>query len=361
MNRMKFAPGQSMDISGKFYNTNTSTIPKFIVIKVNQTEDKKTLQSINVPIKNNNFSYSIIKEDIGKYNISVYLPNESRASYSVVVEVINPIFTTTSYLLILGSIFFIILIFMSSRAVKKERELTLNNQLTDVKLTDVKLTDVKLTDNQVKDVQVKDVQVKDVKFELDLLKYKIYRFAFISGIVFSIIGGLIFSEIEIGSNSPAGVVLKQVTDTNGNLVTDNNTGLPIKEWVINIGGNIVGKYSSFIVNIPFFVVMLGLIGGYLRYLSKAASKVYLEDTIKYFEENTSSDFAVVTQAELSEIALSPLLATVVWLLISQGQTTFSVYTLAAVSFSVGLVTREIMNAIKIFMNTINLSKQSKSS
>ncbi len=112
----------------------------------------------------------------------------------------------------------------------------------------------------------------NAELKLQLIKYKIYRFALISGIVFSILGGLIFSEIEIGSNSPAGLVLKQVTDTNGNLVTDSNTGLPIKEWAINIGGNIVGKYSLFIINIPFFVVLLGLIGGYLRYLSKAALK-----------------------------------------------------------------------------------------
>ncbi len=146
MNRMKFAPGQSMDISGKFYNINTSTIPKFIVIKVNQTEDKEILQNIDVPIKNNTFSYSIIRENIGKYNISIYSPNESRVSYSVVVEVINPFFTTTSYLLIFGtSFFFILLIFISYKAVKEEAKLTLNYRSTNVRSTNVRSTNVRST------------------------------------------------------------------------------------------------------------------------------------------------------------------------------------------------------------------------
>ncbi|HXS59206.1 MAG TPA: hypothetical protein VN703_00140, partial [Candidatus Sulfopaludibacter sp.] len=336
-------------------NISKSNIINYIVIKVNQTdyqfigfqplEKPKLVQTIKIPIKDGNFSYNRITGDTGKYIVSFYLPNETQALYNVSIKVINPFLTLTSLFFSFALLFFIALTIISLRAVGSEDEGKGN----------VSNGDVSNENKGNEDIFYED---EGNEINLQLTKYKILRFVFISGMVFSVIAGLIFSEVEIGSNSPAGLILKQVSDKNGNLATDSNTGLPIKEWVINIGGKTVGNYSSFIINIPFFVVLLGLIGGYLRYLSKAASKVYLDRTLEYYEEKTSSEFAVVTQAELSEIALSPLLASVVWLLISQGQTTFSVYTLAAVSFSIGLVTREIMNAIKKFMNTINLSKDS---
>ena len=77
---------------------------------------------------------------------------------------------------------------------------------------------------------------------------------------------------------------------------------------------------------------LGLLGGYLRYLSKAASKVYVtgDKPERIPDEKNSQDFAVGTEAELSEIALAPLLAIIVWLLLSQGQTTESIFWLAVV-------------------------------
>ena len=94
---------------------------------------------------------------------------------------------------------------------------------------------------------------------------------------------------------------------------------------------------------------LGLLGGYLRYLSKAASKVYVRRESEHIpDEKNSQYFAVGTEAELSEIALAPLLAIIVWLLLSQGQTTANIYWLAAVSFSVGLITKEVMDSIKRF-------------
>jgi hypothetical protein len=106
-------------------------------------------------------------------------------------------------------------------------------------------------------------------------------------------------------------------------------------------------------------VSLGLLGGYLRYLSKAASKVYVYVTgdkpERILAEKNSQEFAVGTEAELSEIALAPLLAIVVWLLLSQGQTTASIYWLAAVSFSVGLITKEIIDSIKRLMTRISTS------
>jgi hypothetical protein len=63
-------------------------------------------------------------------------------------------------------------------------------------------------------------------------------------------------------------------------------------------------------------------------------------------EDDSKAFAVATEAEISEIALAPLLAIVVWLLLSQGQTTANIYWLAAVSFSIGLITKKLLKVSK---------------
>jgi hypothetical protein len=52
--------------------------------------------------------------------------------------------------------------------------------------------------------------------------------------------------------------------------------------------------------------------------------------------------------EISEIALSGLLAVIVWFIISQGTINTNVYTLGALSLSVGLVTREIVSVLRSF-------------
>ena len=136
-------------------------------------------------------------------------------------------------------------------------------------------------------------------------------------------------DVDLGMNSPVGLVLQQISDKNGNIQFDKNTGLPVREWVINVGGNSMTNNPSSVISIPYYVIMLGLAGGYLRYLSKAASKIYyyrdssklhskvrtpIPDDSKH--EETSEDFAVGTEVEISEIALAPLLAIVVWFILS---------------------------------------------
>ena len=55
---------------------------------------------------------------------------------------------------------------------------------------------------------------------------------------------------------------------------------------------------------------------------------------------------------MSHIFLAPLLAAVVWFIISQGETQFNIYGMAAISFSIGLVTKEIIQIIVKFMERI---------
>lgn len=83
---------------------------------------------------------------------------------------------------------------------------------------------------------------------------EILRFVFITGIVISSISVLIFTDLSIGSNSPIG------------LVKEPNS----KEWFLNIGGQGTGNDAYKPINIPIYVVVFGLVGGYLRYLYKTA-------------------------------------------------------------------------------------------
>ena len=306
--------------------------------------EQKITHFASIPTnKNGNFYYgSLSNQNIGKYNITIYPIDEPQAKYSIPIEVVNPFFTLTAYLLYAGIIFFGLLTVVT--IIPSEKETMKEFFILFIK------------------PNKEPFVLRLLYYTLNLTPYKIWRFIFISGMVISILGGLALTDVEVGANSPVGLVLQQVLDRDRNPQFDKNNGLPIREWAINIGGNTISNDRSFIISIPFYVVLLGLAGGYLRYLSKAASRQYVRPPEYIKPEENSQEFAVGTQAELSEMALAPLLATVVWLLLSQGQTTTSnTYWLAAVSFSIGLVTREIIDGIKRAMTRLSLDTTKQSS
>jgi hypothetical protein len=89
---------------------------------------------------------------------------------------------------------------------------------------------------------------------------EILRFIFISGLVSSVIAIFIFIQDEFGRGAPLGIVLKPPPPFEGNQPS---------EWVINIGGVPTDGYTSGI-QIPVYVFIFGIAGGYLRYLYKTA-------------------------------------------------------------------------------------------
>ena len=132
----------------------------------------------------------------------------------------------------------------------------------------------------------------------------------------------------------------------GDIELDRN-GNPISEWVVNIGGSWTNNFSSGIV-VPIYVIILGFVGGYLRYLYKSSSKEERRREVgdEYYNTHT---FMHVPFGELSRIFLSALLAAIVWIMLTQGTTTNNLYFLAAVSFSVGLATMEIIKGVVSFV------------
>ncbi|HET7644304.1 MAG TPA: Ig-like domain-containing protein [Nitrososphaeraceae archaeon] len=185
---------------------------------------------------------------------------------------------------------------------------------------------------------------------------EIMRFVCLTGIASSFMLTLLFSEVEIGTNSPVGLVKKDVLkNING---TNIETG---GEWVVNIGGGKEDNYSSGI-QIPATVIIFGVAGGYLRYLYGLR---YLYFTKKDGTQNSDSvnrnwgdidisDELSLFKHSLRSLALfflSPLLAVAVWFILFQGGTTGK-HAIAALSFTVGLVTEEAIQAIIVFARNI---------
>jgi hypothetical protein len=101
---------------------------------------------------------------------------------------------------------------------------------------------------------------------------QIFNFIFLSGYVISILVSLAFSDIELGPNSPIGLVLKHSVDQRGQIRLDNTARLASGEstWVINVGGTQETNYTNG-VQIPVYVIVFGVLGGYLRYLYETAT------------------------------------------------------------------------------------------
>jgi hypothetical protein len=193
----------------------------------------------------------------------------------------------------------------------------------------------------------------------DTATQEVLRFVFLSGIVVSILLSLIFTGLEIGKNSPIGLTK----------VDNNQTGIELTndQWVFNVGGEL---------QVPIYVVVFGLIGGYLRYLYKTSRLLIdedlrkeKEDMKKYLVDQGVTDATDLSQRlifyeslrDLALFFLSPILAVVVWFLFSQWEPIAGSPTVLAVfSFASGLVTTEIVNAISNFTKS-NLSKRTASS
>jgi hypothetical protein len=291
----------------------------------------------------------------GTYNISATLANWNEIPSLTKVEVENPFTTSTAKILYIGIVSFVLLLILPG-SLMKWRGLQDGVHIT-------------------------------AKF----------NFLLISTIVLSVIFGFTLADVTLGPNSPVGLVLKQPLESEGQTTQG-------AEWVVNIGGHQSNNYADGI-NIPIYVVVFGIIGGYIRYLYDTAT-LYAERTekglkkiekaidskkhndFKYLEikksvirqpvnlilrrdTNTESDketelrklamyletrkfFLYQALRDLALLVLSPLLAIAVWFLLVQvgvqgqqgevqGQT--GVFILATISFTVGLITDEVVQVL----------------
>ncbi len=190
-------------------------------------------------------------------------------------------------------------------------------------------------------------------FPRETARREILRFVFISGILASVIGALIFSTVQVGANSPAGLVRQHMS--NGNKTTH--------EWIINVGGIQDQSTRNYVggIQIPSTVVIFGLLGGYLRYLyglrylytTKTLSQdskdvdplwgdIDLSDPLWYFKHALRS---------LSLIFLASLLAVGIWFILFQGNFEGK-FVISAISLTIGLITEEAVQSIIAFSRNI---------
>lgn len=168
----------------------------------------------------------------------------------------------------------------------------------------------------------------------------VLRFLSLSGIALTPAAFFIYADLEFGINSPMGLVTKE-SAINGSSA----------QWVINIGGSNNDNYSAGL-QIPFYVFALGIAGGYLRYLYRAAfgsedKPKGLDSWVAPDPNKKRDEFMVGTLGELSEIILAPFVAVAAWFLLSIAGRP-EIYTIALVSFTVGLTTKDIVNGLVKF-------------
>jgi hypothetical protein len=393
------------------------------------TQEQNTFALIE--LDNLRSNYTFIPNQPGLYIISTYSTNstsndlqqQQQKEFKTIFEVINPVKSSTFIMLIIAIGFFIAIVFLTfklSKQIKILNDKKINNDVlktmevnyqNKIKWIEVNYqSDRKMikenyqseikTNKEIKKIEekyqserkmieetyqserkmIKENYQREIKPIEESYQRNMYdyieiagsiRFLFISALVWSLILALVFTEVEIGTQSPLGLVLRHNLNPEGNEldVTKN----PLIEWGINIGGNWENNFSSGVV-IPFYVLILGLVGGYLRYLQKTTSKEKISSKEKIYEktekpiegtsteyqetkykkpmESTSLEFQETTYGELSNIFLAPLLAAVIWFILSQGETEFNIYGMAAISFSIGLVTKEIIQIIVKFMERV---------
>lgn len=198
-------------------------------------------------------------------------------------------------------------------------------------------------------------------------------FLLLTTFIFSLIFALSLADIELGPNSPLGLVLQHPFDTEGQVTKGG-------QWIINVGGHPNNNYTDGIA-IPVYILVFGIVGGFIRYLYETATShreetkkelKKIEDEIK--EENKGKNnseqlvglsseirryFLYKALKNLALMMLAPLLAIAVWLLLVQvgiqgqqvdvpGQGQTGIFILATISFTVGLITDEVIQILTRF-------------
>jgi hypothetical protein len=200
-----------------------------------------------------------------------------------------------------------------------------------------------------------DKVVEDPSDDKFFYKAEIGRFIALTGISISLILSFIFIDVEVNPNGPMGLVN---INSNGEL----NNNAAFTEWAINMGGSRNDNSESGLI-IPVYVIALGLVGGFMRYLHKAYAKTeigYLDKEAKRKkDEATRSGFVQYSLGELSDILIAPILAIAVWFIVSEEIQ--SVFLLAALSLTIGLATPNIISGLKGFASRSSGSPTSGSS
>ena len=336
-----YSTGDIITIFGRFFNGTGFPAKAVVAIQVNKTHEARlgnpllgsdpllkpaeTIQRISVVTSKNGFYNTTTRvTDGGKYQITAIITNSGATTENAFSQFeASGLFTTIPFLFLYSAVGFLIGL-----------------------LAIIPFSAPKSTSEQAADVH-------GILLERRKARLEILRFLCLTGIVASIIGALLFSDVELGVNSPLGLVRQHPL-----VGKQSNTTQTAGQWVINVGGSPVNNYTEGI-QIPATVVIFGLLGGYLRYLYGLR---YLYATKSEDPKNVEPQWGDIDLTDplwsfkhslrsLALIFLAPLLAIAIWFVIFQGGTTGK-FAIAAISLVIGLVTEEAIQALIAFARNL---------
>ncbi len=328
--REKYAIGAPIEIFGNLTTTNRTMANSPIKIIISPTSESEhfvnmTLNVITLNVINGSYFYRglIPFKEAGIYQVNATTTDNKTAS--AFIELVDLFSTYSIHSIIAALAFFIWLIIIMFLYGRKRKDKVLQLH--------------KANEDKLRE---KEDPFNDRYYYLA----EIGRFVALTGISFSLILSLMLLEVEVNPNGPIGLV-----NVNSNGELNNNSAFT--EWAINIGGSRNDNYESGLI-IPVYVIILGLIGGFMRYLHKAYAKTEYEHLDKEKkklteDEGTPSGFVHHSLGELSDILIAPILAIALWFILHQEIQ--SVFLLAALSLTVGLATPNIILGLKRFATT----------
>jgi len=332
----KYSQGEKVAILGRVHN-GTKFISGTINLVVKKTGDPMLWWYATNKEQSIFTNISTISDNTGRYNYNISLQDDGRylviasaniqgkiISSSTVFEVQNIFVSMSAGMIYVAIAFFLILILVIGIG---------NHKYGDI-----------------------SDAVEFRRKQKEIANIELLRFITLTGIAVFIILSFVFVDAEVGVNSPVGLVQQNFDLLNKTKMQSEGQARE-NAWVINVGGTQSDNYLGGI-QIPTSVVIFGLAGGYLRYLygmrfffSRWKKDNEYEDTDKNWGDlNIADNLSFVRHSlrSLSLFFLSPMLAVVIWFILFQGGTTGK-WAIAAISFSLGLITEEVIQVIIAFV------------
>ncbi len=211
--------------------------------------------------------------------------------------------------------------------------------------------------------------------------YRLLRFTLITIIAFGMVSVFLFTDVEVGTQSSLGIVIKEYViatnilqeSTSDENLLDDEVKL---DWILHIGGHSADNYSAGL-QIPLSIIIAGMIGGYVRILNYASKSWIkeellneLDDSIEVpdigdtpvkkfnhiMKEATKSgkfDYRLIRVltnrivADLALLFIAPALAIIVYFILLQSglNPIENVWTLTVAAFASGIFTETVIKSI----------------
>lgn len=342
--------GTQARIFGNVFANDTSVIEEAIpvVIAIGEIREEGNPSESYVATQANNGSYTVttsLPPQPGYYHLNATAAGTQfyNIGNSTVTIELQELFLTRTFVILYigGAVGFggLVFVILKAPSKQKEEEIQKRKEEFNERLKEYALLKARREDGQPLNFFEAFKIRAEPHFNIPFFSrpfaphtYEILRFLFLSTIAFTPLLAFALTDVQIAPASPFGLVIRG--GGGNNTLFDN-------QWVVNIGGIGTNEYENGI-QVPVSVVIFGLAGGYLRFL-------YYTSTRRQ-EEVIEEESFYESIKDLALFFLSPLLAIAVWLVLFQGGTT-STFTLAAVSFTVGLVTREVVYSLIGFVKS----------